>query len=279
MPDVTQPIPPNLLDLGNHNRSAVDYKTAIADAITNHPRSQQTRIGPSEIGIECDRRIGYKLAGHQEPKGLNWKATVGTAVHAWLETVFDTYNLTHPEHGGQERYLIENRVSAGEIPNLGYELTGSCDLYDRVTGHVWDHKAVGPTQLKNYRTHGPSTQYRVQAHTYGYGWMRAGHPVTHVGIAFLPRNGELSDAVLWSEPYDPQVAVDALGRLAGIAQVVGMLGQLAPVVLATHDSYCGFCPFYKAGSQDPSQGCPGHPGSVANTPSTPPLTFTKGQVT
>lgn len=275
MPDITQPIPAHLLNLGDVDQAITDAKQAITTAILNHPRSQQTRIGPSEIGAECDRRIGYKLAGHPEPDQINWKATIGTAAHAWLETVFDTYNLDHPEHGGQERYLVENRVSAGPIPHLGYEVEGSCDLYDRITGVVLDWKTVGPAQLRSYRAHGASHQYRVQAHTYGYAWQRAGHPVTHVAIVFLPRNGELSEAHVWSEPYQEQVALDALARLAGIAQVVGLLGREGLHLLGTHDSYCAFCPFYRAGSTNPADGCPGHPGSVANTPPQAPLTITQ----
>ena len=270
---VTRPIPAHLLDLGNADRALHDYKQAIAAAIRDHPRSQQTEIGPSEIGIECDRRIAYKLLGTPEPERLNWKAQVGTAVHAWLETVFDADNLANPQYDGEERWLVENTVSAGTVPHLGHDLTGHCDLYDRVTGVVIDHKVVGPAQLAKYRRNGPGQQYRVQAHTYGYAWTRHGFPVTAVAVAFLPRNGELSEAYLWHEPYDQQVALDALARLAGIAQVVRMLGPSSLDLLATHDSYCAFCPFYKASSTNPAAGCPGHPGSIANTPPQAPLTI------
>lgn len=59
---------------------------AIRHKIHHHPRSQQKRIGPSEIGNPCDRRIGYKLLGHPErERGDAWKPTVGTAVHAWID--------------------------------------------------------------------------------------------------------------------------------------------------------------------------------------------------
>lgn len=273
MPDIVQQIPADRLDLGNAPRAIEDYKQAIADAILNHPRSQQSEIGPSEVGISCDRRIGYKLLGHPEPQKVNWKATVGTAIHAWLETVFDGYNLDHAEFAGEERYLIENRVSAGPVPFLGYELEGSCDLYDRVTGIVIDHKTISPSQLKKYRSQGPSQQYRAQAHIYGYAWRRAGFAVTAVAIAFLPRNGELTEAYIWSEPYDEQVALDAMARLAGIAQVTRTLGAIAPTYLPTSDAYCPWCPFFKAGSTDPAVACPGHPGSVANTPPQSALTL------
>ena len=35
----------------------------IEDAIVNHPRSLQKRIGPSEVGHPCPRRIAYTLLG------------------------------------------------------------------------------------------------------------------------------------------------------------------------------------------------------------------------
>ncbi|GAA2178496.1 hypothetical protein GCM10009785_01280 [Brooklawnia cerclae] len=617
MPDIVDPLPPGVLDLGNVERATADILAAIHTAITDHPRSQQTEIGPSEVGIECDRRLAYKLLKFPEPERDNWKATVGTAVHAWMEEVFDAYNLAHPEFGGQERYLIENRVSAGVVPHLDYQLEGNCDLYDRVTATVVDwkglpldtpiptpdgwttqadlkagdtvfsphgltcqvvktypvqqrpcfrvsftdgtsivtddvqqltvsvggkktvtasvadlraivrepgghrqrqlrlynasplllpeaelpvhpyvlgawlgdggtvhgtigkpdealfdnirecgydvgpadkrgitrtvhglqtqlrelglqwvdghrgrpgekqrqviagkkeipasylrasyhqrldllqglmdtdgtwnrrrnqavftttsevlaegvrelvatlgwrariypqlahgfgktvtayqvafvpfganpfrlprkadlvhtegttrsqyrlvesiepagsvptrcidvnssshlylagrdmipvHNCVGPSQLKHYRSDGPSQQYRVQANLYGYAWVLSGFPVRTVMIAFLPRNGELSEAYLWSEPYTEQVALDAIARLAGIAQVTSLLGPASLALLGTHDSWCAFCPFFRRGSADLATGCPGHPGSVANAAPQPHLTLTK----
>jgi hypothetical protein len=71
-------------------QARVDLMDAIRHKITHHPRSLQKRIGPSEIGNPCDRRIGYKLLGQPEnPRGDAWKPTIGTAVHAWLEEALD----------------------------------------------------------------------------------------------------------------------------------------------------------------------------------------------
>jgi len=233
----------------------------IAEAITNHPRSQQVRIGPSEIGVPCARRIGYKLLEQPERPGKpNWKATVGTAIHAWLEDVFDTQNLTFDaQHGhhGAERWLIETTVHVGDMGDTA--ITGSADLFDRVTGTVIDWKSVGPTQLKKYKAHGPGAQYETQAHLYGRGMVAAGMTVRNVMIVFLPRNGELADTYIWHAPYDEQVALDALSRLSGIHLTTQALGPQALTSLPTADAYCTFCPFYKAGSTDLTEGCPGHP--------------------
>jgi len=234
----------------------------IKNRIVNHPRSLQERIGPSEIGHDCARRIGYKLANHPErtDQRPNWKATVGTAVHSWLEDMLDQDNLSYAERTGtgEERWYVETKVNAGELN--GEDIEGSCDAYDRVTGTVLDWKTCGPNILKGYRKIGASNQYKKQAHLYGRGWARKGLTVRHVMIIFLPRDGELDDAVVWTEPYDEQVAVDALTRATGISVMVDAFGDQAYAQLQTADAYCRMCPFFKFGSANLAQGCPGHAG-------------------
>lgn len=244
---------------GDHAKPLEDELLAkIRHAISHDPRSLQKRIGPSEIGQECARRIAYKLLGIPENgnRDAPWLPTVGTAVHAWLEGVFDNDNLAAAAHRGYaERWLVETRVSVGEIN--GVDITGSADLFDRATGTVVDWKVVGPTTLKKYKSKGPGQQYRTQAHLYGRGFTRAGHPVNRVMIVFLPRNAELSDAYIWSEDYDEQVALDALQRANGIALVIASLGTKALDVIPPTASYCNFCPHLKRGSTDLVGGCPG----------------------
>ena len=167
----------------------------IRDTITNHPRSLQRQIGPSEIGHPCPRRLGYKMLGRGERAGEpNWKATVGTALHSYLEHVLDTANADYERRtaSGQERYYLEQRVTVGQI--LDTAIDGSCDVYDRATATVVDWKSVGPTQLTKYKRFGPGNQYRSQAHLYGRGWRARGLPVDTVMVVFLPRNGELAEA-------------------------------------------------------------------------------------
>lgn len=247
----------------------------ISDAITNHPRSLQAAIGPSEIGVECGRRIAYKLLGVPERKrpSPNWLATVGTAVHAWLEGQFDTDNVKRAPHlDGQERWLIETKLTVGFVPGLGF-VTGSCDLYDRVTRTVVDWKIVGPTALKKYKAQGPSLQYRTQAALYGQGWVNAGHPVDTVAIAFLPRNGELRELHFWSEPFDPAIAAAALARLAQIKAACDQHGLGVLPLANTADNYCGHCSWFSYGSTDPTKGCPGDPASPAARTTTPALSL------
>jgi len=241
----------------------------ISEAITNAPRSLQIKIGPSEIGHPCSRRIGYKLLGIPERPGQppNWKATVGTAIHGWNEDVMDAANLKYAErtNSGEERFYIEERVTIGQIN--GEDIDGSCDLYDRVTGGVVDWKTNGPSILAKNRKNcqpggpGPGPQYRAQAHAYGKGWAAKGLPVRFVMIIFLPRNGDLSEAVIWSEPFDPSIAQQALDRVAGIDTATKAMGPTALAILPTADAFCNLCPYFAAGSVDLTKGCPGDPAS------------------
>lgn len=229
----------------------------VENAITNHPRSLQTRIGPSELGQPCARKIAYKLAGAPETNGgrVPWKPTIGTALHTWLEETF--HNANDPD--GDQRYLVETRVDVGEI--LGEDITGSCDLFHVPSGTVIDFKCIGDDQLRKYKTGGPGPQYRAQAHLYGRGWVRRGHPVSTVAVWFLPRNQELRQNHLWTEPYNEQIAIDALTRVEGIATLVGALGTAAAGMLPTADDWCRFCPYHRPGSTDPATGCPGDAGA------------------
>lgn len=176
------------------------YTHTIQDRILNTPRSLQTMIGPSEIGLDCQRQLAFRLAGKRhESTAIAWKPFIGTAVHAQLESFFD----------GDE-WLTEERVNVGQVG--GKPVLGSCDLYHVPTGTVVDHKVVGPGALRTYRSFGPSDQYRIQAHLYGMGFLRAGHTPRKVAISFLPRDGEFHKRYWWSEDWDPLVAIDALDR-------------------------------------------------------------------
>lgn len=230
----------------------------IENAIVTAPRSQQKRIGPSEIGNPCARRIGYKLAGVAPVNGgrVPWKPTVGTAIHAWLEEVFKRTNKFLADDG--PRFLLETRVTTGQI--CGEDIDGSCDLYDRITATVIDWKTVGSEALRKYKKNGPGDQYRIQAHLYGRGWENRGRPVDTVAIVFLPRDRELSESHFWHEPYDEGIAVKALDRVEGITKLINTMGPAALPLLPTADVWCRFCPYLSPlpHATDIAEACPGH---------------------
>lgn len=247
--------------------SAVDTRPLLLDellhvirqAIRSHPRSQQTRIGPSEIGVPCDRRIAHKLLGTKpvNDRGAPWLPTIGTAVHAWLDDTFSLDNLPAVVAGQPPRWLVEQKVTTGQV--AGEDIDGSCDLYDTITGTSVDWKIVGKTKLRDVPRHGPGSQYQVQGHLYGRGWAAKGYPVNTVAVLFLPRNEELDAAEWWSEPYNEQVAIEALARVEAIGLACKVLGPAAPGVMKTADAYCGYCPYFQLNATDLTKACPGDP--------------------
>lgn len=216
-----------------------EYLDTLRSGINANPRSAQRRIGPSEIGIPCTRALIHKLSKHEEPaRAAAWKPAVGTALHTQVEEWFNAVSLTDGQYG---RWLTEQRVMVGTIG--GEEITGSTDLWDEWSHAVIDHKFVGKTNLNNYRSNGPSAQYRVQGHLYGKGWENAGKQPDIVMIAFVPRDGELEDTYFWWEQYNPYIAEEALDRANRLHAAVQALG--ASTVLLQYPActniWCPWC--------------------------------------
>jgi hypothetical protein len=232
----------------------------ITEAMAAHPRSQQKRIGPSEMGTPCQRKLAYKL-GLVEPvtrDTAGWRARVGTAVHADLAGIFAEKNAAL----GIERYVMEMEVGIGLVGED--EITGSIDLYDHQTASVVDWKVPGITSLKRVKAHGPGPLYEGQVQIYGLGVENAGLPVDRVHIAFLPQSGDLPDAFLWSAPYDRDRALALLKRSDDLAKIGAQLGwpMVAGIATPTAD-YCQYCPWFALTNPDPAAGrCPGSPEMV-----------------
>lgn len=232
----------------------------IKTRIRAHPRSAQTRIGPSEIGTPCQRRLGYRLANVRTVNGGDgaaWRPTVGTAVHSWLESCFDADNVSMGSEVDGSRWLTEEQVNVGEI--AGVPITGRVDLYDRITAMSIDWKCVGITTLRASRGGVIDPKYRVQGHLYGRGWARAGLPIDSVAIFYLPNNGELDQSYFWSESYDETIATSALDAANAVAAILHNFGpHKALPVLSTADDHCTFCPWFMPAASQLDEACPGH---------------------
>lgn len=244
---------------------AVDLAAAIRGLIVetaaNAPRSLQVAIGPSEVGEPCDRKLAYKILDWPAVNtgGDPWASILGTALHAWMAELFEARNETL----GWARYKVEERVTVREGYTDAATLAGSSDLYDRLTGTVWDWKLSGKTSIDNYRRKGPGAQYRTQAHLYGLGQENAGETPQRVAICFLPRYHVLEPFV-WTEPYDRQIALSGLERLDAIRNAVIAVDPEANPPMwegfpASPDAKCGWCPYFRPGSSDLSLACPGNP--------------------
>lgn len=233
-----------------------DLDHAIEHAVTHQPRSLQQRLGPSEIGCPCDRRLGYKLAGvpacHHP---LKWEAYIGIGVHAQLARDFGAMTWPPEQGTGPRRFLVEQKLGVGQAG--GDDIDGTTDLYDLFTARVIDWKIVGKASLARYRSQGPGDEYRVQGHTYGRGWRKRGFPVTDIVIAFLPRSEKYARRYFWHEPYDEQVVLKALTRVDAIAAAVRVAGRQALPLLRTAEAHCLQCPWFRPGSPDLTGGCPG----------------------
>jgi hypothetical protein len=211
----------------------------IRRADTARPRSVQTSVGPSQLGVECEGSLAYQhLAPRDIPSasaGDPLPAIVGTAVHAWLEEAARLDDAVNRHSGEPERWLTERRLT---ISHAGVTVGGTCDLYDLATGTVIDWKVVGPTAARNASHDGPPRLYRTQSQLYGLGYRQAGYPVRAVAIAMLPRNGPLRSMQFFAEEYDERVAHAAMERLA---RVDGMSDWRDAEFQPSEDN-CRWCP-------------------------------------
>lgn len=228
---------------------------SIRYAADNAPRSLQKHIGPSQVGTPCDRQLAYRLNGTKESRSFMdpWPSIVGTAVHAWIADALEQQNQILIAQGKAPRWHLEQKVDVG----LG--LTGSCDCYDEETGCVLDWKILGNTQYTKYVKEGPSEEYRVQAHCYGLGYARAGFEVKRVGIGFFGRAKTLNDLHIWSEPFDPNIAIKALARMKTTQEALDA-GAEPLDIAAAPGAPCFFCPFKRAGDdENQCKYCPEEP--------------------
>lgn len=243
----------------------------IIDADKNAGRSQQKAIGPSEVGEPCERQLSYKMLDWPESNDSRdpIAAIIGTGFHMWMAAQFEARQTVMAD--GTPRYRIEERVTVRDSPIETARLGGSSDLYDRLAQLNNDWKLVGKSSHDKYRRQGPGEKYRIQAHLYGLGQENAGFPPARVAVTFIGRHHELMVHV-WSEPYDRQVAIDALARLDRIRDRVMTLDPEATpenwaAIPIPDKPNCRFCPWLKPGSTDLSQGCPGAaPSANAGAP-------------
>lgn len=214
------------------NPVQVEIDAILEKAMIGEPRNMQQAIGPSEIGSDCEHCVTAKLAGWVQFEEAAWLPWVGTAMHAYLEQVF----ANHPD------YLTETRVRVTD------DIPGTSDLFHIPSGTVVDWKLVGATTLKSAKR-GPTNQYRVQAHSYGLGFFRAGYQVNNVAIYYLPRNAmTLSAGIYWSEEWQPLIAIRALERVEQIQETLASFITIeerdAYITSLPRDKHCWDCSRY-----------------------------------
>lgn len=200
-----------------------------------HPRSHQTWIGPSELGIACPRALATILAEAKPFSVSNWYATVGTAVHAWLADAIET------DPAGE--WLSELSVRVGDL--AGRPVTGHLDAFHMPSRTVVDFKIVGTTTLGKARKFGFAVrpEYTVQPHAYGRGMELIGVRPERVALCFLPASGALSSTVYVWQDYDPDIVTSALTRCEGLLAMIrahGLEWTMARFDPCA-DKYCWTC--------------------------------------
>lgn len=253
-----------LTDSAHEDAKAIELKDTVQKLIrrtdANSPRSLQKRIGPSEIGDPCERKIAYRLLETPEMNRVRdpWPAIVGTAIHQWLENAVNNYSLNRdsmsPKFGGIN-WETELRVSVNAI------VSGSTDVYDHTNFTVIDWKTAGTDKMRQFKTQGPPRQYIIQANLYGLGHENAKRQVKDVALVFLPRAGLLSGIYVWRDVYRREIAEEALARMGGIGNKL-LQGVPVEKIEAHPSDSCGYCPWFISqdvvmGVEANAHGCPG----------------------
>lgn len=233
----------------------------ITWADRNAPRSLQQMIGPSEIGVVCDRRIGYRIA-EITPCNVEfdpWPAIVGTAIHRWLDDAVVTWSKAHADNN----WLAESQLPPLQVTEL---VEGHGDLFHVGRGTVIDHKTAGPDVMRLVRQEGAKPEHKIQVQCYGLGFHNRGYTVNKVAIIYYPRSGWLGNCQVWVDDFRPDVAYAALDRLGSISRELLSRDVLRhpeqwSEVSATPSNECGLCPWYDpnryANRAADETGCPG----------------------
>lgn len=219
---------------------AEDLREMVRAFDARADRSQQADIGPSEVGNPCTRCLARHALGMRLEREFDdpWCKIIGTAVHSWLDSAAAANNVMAMEQDRPARWYPEQRVHPH--PDL-LPRGGKADLYDASTFTVIDHKIVGAEPLRKYRRNGPGVTYCAQGHLYGLGYHRLGKRVDNVAVAFWMRGGRLRDLWVWTEPWDVNVAMDALKRWRTIKEQAEAIGPaILPLLPADPDCWdCG----------------------------------------
>jgi len=232
------------------------------------PRTLQQHLGPSELGVACDRQVVGKMAALPTTNHVMdpWPSIVGTACHAWAANAFEADNVRR----GVLRWVAEQRVT----PHPDHP--GTADLYDAVEQAVVDHKFLGESSMAKVRKD-PPRKYVVQLLLYGLGYFALGLPVRRVALAAYPRTAASLDGLyVWERRFideTGQIAPENLELLSTVFRQTEQRRHLADQLLGgrlrfedvTHEpdaDECYFCSFYRPQSaRDGGPGCPGAVGT------------------
>lgn len=252
------------------SRYAAELRRVFVEHAARAPRSLQDHLGPSELGVDCDRQVAGKMAGLPSTNHVAdpWPSIRGTALHTWAADAFTADNTRK----GLLRWAAEQRVTPHP------EHPGTADLYDAAEQAVVDHKFLGETSMaKVRRAEGPPGKYVVQLLLYGLGYLTLGLPVRRVAVAAYPATAATLDGLyVWDRaftgpdgqllPENDQLIREVFAQTTirkDLAQLLhrGLIG-FDQLPYTPDSDECFFCPFYRP--QTARDGGPGCPGTATN---------------
>jgi hypothetical protein len=257
-------------------RYAVELRRVFLEQAARAPRTLQQHLGPSEIGVACDRQVVGKMAALPVTNHVvdPWPSIRGTALHTYAADAFDEDNVRR----NVLRWITEMKVT----PHPDHP--GTADLYDAFEQCVDDHKFLAASTMAKIRKISPGAtwteqaaswprKYLVQLCLYGLGYVREGLPVRRVVLAAYPATaGSLdglyvADLRFTSDGYTLLPEVEALltevfaqtaHRRALADQLLAQKLRLEDVRMEPDSDECYFCPFYRPqAAKDSGPGCPG----------------------
>jgi hypothetical protein len=198
---------------------------ALYDKENNRGRSKQKQVGPSELG-GCRRKVWYKLNDQPDTNGgqLKLASIMGTAIHAAIEKAISKH----------DNFIIEQAVEFNGMK-------AHIDLFIPETGDVVDWKTTKAKNLSYF----PSKQQRWQVQVYGYLLDKSGKgKPQRVSLVAIPRDGDERDIKVHTEPYDENIALEALNWLEAIK------ASEEPPAPERDESYCKFyCKYFDASGE------------------------------
>lgn len=202
---------------------------------------------------ELVNSLGWKasvIVAHREGFGVE---TVEHGVHF---TPFDDNPFHLPrkadqvriEGSSRARYRVVRSVEkVPSVPTKCIDVDSDSHLYLAGEAMVPVHNCLGNTTFDKYTkvsdknpTGDPSEEYRVQAHSYGLGFARLGFTVNRVAIMMFGRSKFLRDAHIWSEPWQPDIALKALHRMTLLQEHLAR-GNHPVTIAAVPGGACHFC--------------------------------------
>ena len=232
--------------------TADEVRDLIVRQDADRPRSKQVTLGPSDLGSPCARKLAYKLLGVEPVTAtdVNLAAWVGTGIHAQMELALKAENKRAKRRVWEVELPL--RIDLGE----GRAIPCHVDAYnvDRATAIDW--KSVGPSALSKYKANTPDN-YATQIDLYGLALVLSGRRVEHVGIGYIPRNGDLKDIHVVTWEWTGERADAAIKRYEALLSATAAGPAVLPLLPTAAD--CRFCPWWAPGSDDPTTACPGMP--------------------